>query len=96
MKVIEALRGERRAVSIEIEPPALGQGIADIFAQLDPLVELGIRYIDITYHVEQIVGYVEHNGTTFPVSQRKNPAPLGWRGRFVNATKPVASSRCRT
>lgn len=80
MKVIEALRGERRAVSIEIEPPALGQGIADIFAQLDPLVELGIRYIDITYHVEQIVGYVEHNGTTFPISQRKKPGTAGVAG----------------
>ncbi len=80
MKVIDALCAERRAISVEIEPPSVGTGIAEIFDLLDPLVEMGIRYIDITYHVEQIVGYVEHNGTLFPVSQRKKPGTAGVAG----------------
>ena len=80
MKVIDALCGERRAVSVEIEPPSVGKGIAEIFDLLDPLVEMGIRYIDITYHVEQIVDYVAHNGTLFPVSQRKKPGTAGVAG----------------
>jgi methylenetetrahydrofolate reductase (NADPH) len=80
MKVIDALCGARRAVSVEIEPPSIGKGIAEIFDLLDPLVEMGIRYIDITYHVEQIVDYVEHHGTLFPVSQRKKPGTAGVAG----------------
>jgi methylenetetrahydrofolate reductase (NADPH) len=80
MRVIDALRGDGRSTSVEIEPPAIGGGIAEVFAMLDPLVELGIRYVDITYHAEQIVGYIEHNGTAFPVSQRKKPGTVGIAG----------------
>ncbi|GIX45881.1 MAG: methylenetetrahydrofolate reductase [Candidatus Tectimicrobiota bacterium] len=81
MKVIDWLtRSAEPPISVEIEPPALGQSLADVFALLDPLVDMGIAYVDITYHAEQIVGYVEHHGMRFPVAQRKKPGTAGVAG----------------
>lgn len=80
MKIIDALYSDHTPISIEIEPPSLGKGVADAFEMLDPLVELGITHIDITYHAEQIISYVTHHGTAFPISQRKKPGTAGVAG----------------
>jgi methylenetetrahydrofolate reductase (NADPH) len=81
MRVLDALtRGDGNCFSVEVEPPSLGQSLADLFDLTDPLVERGIRYIDITYHAEHIVGYVTHHGQRFPVSQRKKPGTAGVAG----------------
>jgi methylenetetrahydrofolate reductase (NADPH) len=81
MKVIDMLRkGNGRQVSVEIEPPMLGKSIENVFKVLDPLVEAEIRYVNITYHTEHVVGYVEQNNERFPVSQRRKPGTVGIAG----------------
>ncbi len=76
MKIIDKIKGGNY-LSIEIEPPIIGSGLKNIFNVLDPLVELGIKHIDITYHPEQIVGHIKQNGDTFPLSQKKKPGTAG-------------------
>jgi methylenetetrahydrofolate reductase (NADPH) len=74
MDVISRINGGNGyTVSVEIEPPLMGTGIESVFKILDPLVELGISYVDITYHPEQIIRY---DGDGTPVFQRKRPGTL--------------------
>jgi len=81
MKVIDLLRkGDGKQISVEIEPPTLGKSIDSVFEVLDPLVEEGIKYVNITYHAEQLVGYVEHDKASFPVSERRRPGTIGIAG----------------
>jgi len=99
MKVIDKLRsGDGRIISVEIEPPNLGRSVRDVFDVLDPLVNLGIQYIDITYHPEQIVAYVQENGERFAVSQRKKPGTSGVAGailgRYGNRVQTVPHVIC--
>jgi len=98
MKVIDTL-GEEQIISVEIEPPTLGSSIEGVFRFLDPLVDLGIRYIDITYHPEQIIGWQNYNGERIPISQRKKPGTLGVAGaikwRYSNqGVEPVPHAIC--
>lgn len=51
-----------------------------MFKVLDPLVEAGIKYINITYHGEHVVGYVEQNNQRFSVAQRRNTGTVGIAG----------------
>ena len=81
MRVVDLLRmGNGRVISVEIEPPTLGKSIDGVFKVLDPLVEAGIRYVNITYHAEHLVGYVEDNNGRYPVSQRRRPGTVGVAG----------------
>ncbi len=81
MKVTEILRkGETAPISIEIEPPILGKSINHVFKALDRLVEVGTRYVNITYHAEQVVGYTEENNEIFPISQKRKPGTVGVAG----------------
>ena len=89
MKVIEALHTRKQPISVEIEPPSLGQGIAEVFEMLDPLVASGITHIDITYHAEQIVSYVTYHGMAFPIAQRKKPGTAGVAGAIRERYKTL-------
>jgi len=81
VKVIDLLRkGTGKPISVEIEPPTLGKSIDSVFKVLDPLVEAGVKYVNITYHAEHVVGYVEYNNERFPVSQRGRPGTVGVAG----------------
>lgn len=86
MKVIDAIR-RGNVISVEVEPPVLGKGISSLFDVLDPLVELEIGYIDITYHPQNIVGHGYENGRTFPLHQRLKPGTEGVAGRIVERYK---------
>lgn len=84
MKVIDALKQRtENLISVEIEPPAVGCSIQEVFGILDPLIEGGIAYVDITYHPEEIVGHTEVNGTAFPVARRKKPGTVGVAGAIL-------------
>ena len=81
MRVVDLLRkGNGRQISVEIEPPTLGKSIDSVFKVLDPLVEVGIKYVNITYHAEHLIGYIEDNNKRFPVSQRRRPGTVGVAG----------------
>jgi len=81
LRVVDLLRkGNGRQISVEIEPPTLGKSIDSVFKVLDPLAEAGIRYVNITYHAEHLIGYVEDNNRRFPVSQRRRPGTVGVAG----------------
>ena len=70
MKVIDIInKNYGKAISVEIEPPLRGNSTDDVWKVLDPLVELGIMYIDITYHPKDIIE--NENGDL--VYQRKRP-----------------------
>ncbi len=84
MKVADRIKqNQGKLVSVEIEPPNLGRSVRDVFEVLDPLVDLGIQYVDITYHPEQVIGYLEENGEKFPVSQRRKPGTAGVAGAIL-------------
>jgi len=81
LKVVDLLRkGNGGQISVEIEPPTLGKSIDGVFKVLDPLVEAGIKYVNITYHAEHLIGYVEDSNKRFPVSQRRRPGTVGVAG----------------
>ncbi len=88
MKVIDALRqGERNILSVEIEPPVIGASVQQVYDLLDPLVALGISYVDITYHPEQIVRHVTQHGQILPIVQRKKPGTVGVAGAITGRYK---------
>ncbi len=69
-----------KQISVEIEPPTLGRSIKGVFKVLDPLVEKGIKYVNITYHPEHVLTYVEQNNERYPISQRRRPGTVGAAG----------------
>src|SRR3989338_5940217 len=84
MKVIDSLlQNTGKIFSVEIEPPSLGKCLQGIFNLLDPLVDLGIRYIDITYHPEQLIESVQEKGEKIQISQRKKPGTTGLAGAIL-------------
>ncbi|MBI5398902.1 methylenetetrahydrofolate reductase [Candidatus Woesearchaeota archaeon] len=84
MKAIDALKQSNGGlISVEIEPPMVGRSIKEVFDVLDPLVDCGVAYVDITYHPEQIIGHVKVNGDSFPVSMRKKPGTVGVAGAIL-------------
>ena len=81
MKLTNILKEKKNVISVEVEPPLLGKGINSLWEMLDPLARLGISWVDITYHAEDIVGYEEGNDNgsgngsngLVPVFERKKP-----------------------
>lgn len=84
MKVIDSLKsGKGNIFSVEVEPPAFGKSIKEVFDFLDPLVEAGVSYIDITYHPEDIKRYEQVDGQTIPISRKKKPGTTGMAGAIL-------------
>ena len=98
MRRLDTLKIKKKSFSIEIEPPNLGRSIKDVFEMLDPLVALGVEYVDITYHPEQIVGHEQLNGEKVPIYQRKKPGTAGVAGailgKYNNRIQPVPHVIC--
>ncbi len=97
MRVVEHIK-KGNGISVEVEPPLLGEGIQQVFAALDPLVEHGVSYVDITYHSEQIIGFDERDGCSIPVRCRKKPGTVGVAGaiigRYGGRVQPVPHVIC--
>ena len=80
-KIRDLLRNSTgRQISVEIEPPTLGKSINGVFRVLDPLVEKGIKYVNITYHPEHVLAYVEQNNQRYTIAQRRRPGTVGVAG----------------
>ncbi len=100
MRVIEKLR-QGQTFSVEVEPPDLGKNIDALEKMLDPLVDLGISFIDVTYHREKIVEFATIDGGVIPIVQKKKPGTAGVAGslkaRYRSAgVEPVPHVLCFT
>ncbi|MDD5086843.1 MAG: methylenetetrahydrofolate reductase [Candidatus Nanoarchaeia archaeon] len=81
MKVIDIIKKNYgKTISIEVEPPILGGSIKQVCETIYPLVELGVSYIDITYHPKDII----KNGNGDVFYQRKRPGTNGVAGAIKN------------
>ncbi|MEE2671136.1 MAG: methylenetetrahydrofolate reductase [NAD(P)H] [Bdellovibrionota bacterium] len=86
MKVIDhinAAKGET-LFSFEILPPMKGQGIANLFNQVEPLMEFKPKFIDVTYHREEYVYKKREHGLLEKVSTRKRPGTVGICAALMN------------
>lgn len=85
MRVADILNESNgRTISVEIEPPLLGKTTEAVFATLDALVGLGIRYIDVTYHAQQIKGHhTDALGNKVPLYGRAKPGTVGIAGALT-------------
>ena len=83
MKFIDSINNQELIFSVEVVPPSIEENINLLFETLDPLVELGVQFVNITYHANHIVGYIGHNGTRVPIFQKKKPGTTGIAGRIL-------------
>lgn len=75
-------RGTTR-FAIELLPPLKGEGVENVFAAIEPLVELGLSYVDVTYHRED-VKYVEKEGGLLEKRiVRRRPGTVGISGAIM-------------
>ena len=65
-----------KAISVEIEPPSVEDGIEKVYDTLNPLVKAGIDYINITNHAERI----EKNQDGSLSFQIERPGTIGVAG----------------
>lgn len=94
MKVVEKLK-KKKTISIEIEPPALGESIKSLEEFIEPIINK-IDFVDITYHPEQIVHIAHYCGRKYPVSQRRKPGTAGVAAALKNkyGIEPVPHVIC--
>ncbi|MCB9171105.1 MAG: methylenetetrahydrofolate reductase [NAD(P)H] [Flavobacteriales bacterium] len=78
MKVIEHMRSAKETLlSFEILPPLKGKDIRSIYAGIDPLMEFGPSFINVTYHREEVVYKERGHGLLQKVRVRKRPGTIG-------------------
>jgi len=78
MKVIDYIKeADKTLFSFEIIPPLKGQGIEDIYVGIDPLVEFGPKFINVTYHREEYKYKDMGDGLLKKISIRKRPGTVG-------------------
>lgn len=78
MKVIEHLQqAEETLFSFEILPPLKGQNITKIFSSMDPLMEFKPRFINVTYHREEVIYKRLDNGLLQQIVTKKRPGTVG-------------------
>lgn len=78
MKVIDHLRSAKGTLlSFEILPPLKGKDIRSIYAAIDPLLEFGPSFINVTYHREEVIYKERGHGLLQKVRVRKRPGTVG-------------------
>jgi methylenetetrahydrofolate reductase (NADPH) len=91
MRVTDILAdADRKSFSVEVLPPLTGGKINLLYKFLDPVIRKGIRFVNITYHAEEILHYAEYENLQFPVSRKKRPGTVGIAGAIQTR---YASSR---
>ncbi len=83
MRYVDALNKTKKLISIEVQPPKLGENINQLYSFLNDITDLGIKFIDITYHPEQVIGYYKQQGKKFPKTTRKKPGTAGVAGAIM-------------
>ncbi|MCB9245116.1 MAG: methylenetetrahydrofolate reductase [NAD(P)H] [Flavobacteriales bacterium] len=77
MKLTEAIHSAKRPLfSFELLPPVKGRGIESLYAAIDPLMEFGPAFIDVTYHREEYVMRERPDGSYNRISIRKRPGTV--------------------
>jgi methylenetetrahydrofolate reductase (NADH) len=88
MKVIEHLaKAKKPLFSLEILPPLKGKGIQSIYDSIDPLIEFGPSFINVTYHREEFVYKKREKGYLEKISIKKRPGTVGICAAIVNKYK---------
>lgn len=79
MKVTDHLKNAngKTLFTIEILPPLKGENIANLFKNIDPLMEFKPPFIDVTYHREEYVYRKMQGGLLEKISTRKRPGTVG-------------------
>ena len=78
MKVIDHLRNAKGTLfSFEILPPLKGRDIRSIYEGIDPLMEFGPSFINVTYHREEVIYKERGHGLLQKVRLRKRPGTIG-------------------
>jgi methylenetetrahydrofolate reductase (NADPH) len=76
-KVTEHLNNAKTTLfSLEILPPSTGESIQKLFSNIEPLMEFGPKFIDVTYHREEYVFKKMPNGLLEQKSIKKRPGTV--------------------
>ena len=88
MKVIDHINGAKGTlVSFEILPPLKGKTISSIYEHLDPLMQFGPSFINVTYHRSETMFKKKSDGTFEKVEVRKRPGTVGICAAIMNHYK---------
>jgi methylenetetrahydrofolate reductase (NADPH) len=78
MRVVEAIKKSNRPLfTFEILPPVKGSDIHSIYQAIDPLMEFGPSFIEVTYHREEILHNELSDGNIEKKVLRKRPGTVG-------------------
>jgi methylenetetrahydrofolate reductase (NADPH) len=88
MKVTEHLKKAKKPLfSLEILPPLKGKGIQSIYDGIDPLIEFGPSFVNVTYHREEFVYKKREKGYLEKMSIKKRPGTVGICAAIKNKYK---------
>ncbi len=85
MKVTDHLKKAKKPLfSLEILPPLKGKGIQSIYDGIDPLMEFGPSFVNVTYHREEFIYKKREKGYLEKISIKKRPGTVGICAAIVN------------
>lgn len=85
MKVTEHLKNAKGTLfSFEILPPLKGKSIQSIYDGIDPLMEFGPKFVNVTYHREEFIYKERENGLLEKIAIRKRPGTVGICAAIMN------------
>ncbi|MBL4669697.1 MAG: methylenetetrahydrofolate reductase [NAD(P)H] [Flavobacteriales bacterium] len=88
MKVTDHIKKAKKSLfSLEILPPLKGKGIQSIYDGIDPLIEFGPAFVNVTYHREEFVYKKREKGYLEKISIKKRPGTVGICAAIVNKYK---------
>jgi methylenetetrahydrofolate reductase (NADPH) len=88
MKITEHISTAKNTLfSFEILPPLKGQGINQIYAGIEPLMEFNPPFIDVTYHREEFIMKPLSDGTFRRITTRKRPGTVAICAAIMNKFK---------
>ncbi len=85
MKVTDHIHKSKKPLfSFEILPPLKGKSIQSIYDGIDPLMEFGPKFVNVTYHREEFVYKERENGLLEKIAIRKRPGTVGICAAIMN------------
>src|SRR6201985_2663925 len=88
MKVIDHIKGSKSPlVSFEILSSLKGNTMSSIYEHLDPLMQFGPSFINVTYHRSETMFKKKADGTFEKVEVRKRPGTVGICAAIMNHYK---------
>ncbi|OFZ60565.1 MAG: methylenetetrahydrofolate reductase [NAD(P)H] [Bacteroidetes bacterium RIFCSPHIGHO2_02_FULL_44_7] len=85
MKVTDHLKQAKSTLfSFEILPPLKGKSIQSIYDGIDPLMEFGPKFVNVTYHREEFIYKERENGLLEKIAIRKRPGTVGICAAIMN------------